>query len=35
VLGHRVLLNYDGLAENLSVPGLVDEVAKGVAEEAA
>ncbi len=34
VLGHRVLLNYDGLAENLSVPGLVDEVAKGVAEEA-
>jgi MoxR-like ATPase len=35
VLGHRVLLNYDGLAENLSVPGLVDEVAKGMAEEAA
>ena len=35
VLGHRVLLNYDGLAENLSVPGLVDEVAKGVAEKAA
>ena len=35
VLGHRVLLNYDGLAENLSVPGLVDEVAKGVTEEAA
>src|SRR6266436_10104304 len=24
VLAHRVLLNYDGLAENLSVPGLVD-----------
>ena len=35
VLGHRVLLNYDGLAENLSVPGLVDELAKGIAEEAA
>ena len=35
VLGHRVLLNYDGLAENLNVPGLVDELAKGVAEEAA
>ena len=28
VLGHRVLLNYDGLAENLSVPGLVAELAK-------
>ncbi|HEV7867255.1 MAG TPA: MoxR family ATPase [Chthoniobacteraceae bacterium] len=35
VLGHRVLLNYDGLAESLSVPGLVDEVAKLVPEEAA
>ena len=28
VLGHRVLLNYDGLAENLSVPGLVEEIAQ-------
>jgi len=35
VLGHRVLLNYDGLAENLSLPGLVDEVANGVPREAA
>ncbi len=35
VLGHRVLLNYDGLAENLSVPGLVDELARAVPEEAA
>jgi MoxR-like ATPase len=34
VLGHRVLLNYDGLAENLSVPGLVVEIAKGTAEAA-
>ena len=35
VLGHRVLLNYDGLAENLSVPGLVQEIAGAVPEEAA
>jgi MoxR-like ATPase len=35
VLGHRVLLNYDGLAENLSVPGLVQEIATAVPEEAA
>lgn len=35
VLGHRVLLNYDGLAENLSVPGLVDELATLVPQEAA
>jgi MoxR-like ATPase len=35
VLGHRVLLNYDGLAENISVPGLVDELAKAAAEQAA
>ena len=35
VLGHRVLLNYDGLAENLSVPGLVAEAGKVVPEEAA
>ena len=35
VLGHRVLLNYDGLAENLNVPGLVDEIAKLVPQEAA
>jgi MoxR-like ATPase len=35
VLGHRVLLNYDGLAENLSVPDLVAETAKLVPEEAA
>ncbi len=34
VLGHRVLLNYDGLAENLSVPDLVTETAKLVPEEA-
>jgi MoxR-like ATPase len=32
---HRVLLNYDGLAENVGVPALVDELAKVVAEEAA
>ena len=32
VLGHRVLLNYDGLAENLSVPALVEEIAKLVPE---
>jgi len=35
VLGHRVLLNYDGLAENLSVPDLVSELSRAVAEEAA
>jgi MoxR-like ATPase len=35
VLGHRVLLNYDGLAENLSVPGLVNEIAGATPEEAA
>jgi MoxR-like ATPase len=35
VLGHRVLLNYDGLAENLSVPALVTEAGKAVPEEAA
>jgi MoxR-like ATPase len=35
VLGHRVLLNYDGLAENLSVPGLVADAGKVVPEEAA
>jgi MoxR-like ATPase len=34
VLGHRVLLNYDGLAENLSVPGLVVEIAKETGEAA-
>lgn len=35
VLGHRVLLNYDGLAENISVPDLVQELAKSVPEQAA
>ncbi len=35
VLGHRVLLNYDGLAENLSVPRLVEEAGGTVPEEAA
>jgi MoxR-like ATPase len=35
VLGHRVLLNYDGLAESLSVPGLVQEIAAAVPEEMA
>jgi MoxR-like ATPase len=35
VLGHRILLNYDGLAENLSVPELVDDAARTVPEEAA
>ncbi len=35
VLCHRVLLNYDGLAENLSVPGLITEVAAAVPEQAA
>src|SRR5579863_322258 len=32
VLGHRVLLNYDGLAENLSVPALVVECLKSLNE---
>jgi len=35
VLAHRVLLNYDGLAENLSIPGLVDEIANALPKEAA
>jgi MoxR-like ATPase len=35
VLGHRVLLNYDGLAETVSVPELVNELARLVPEEAA
>jgi MoxR-like ATPase len=35
VLGHRVLLNYDGLAETISVADLVDELARVVQEEAA
>ena len=35
VLGHRILLNYDGLAENLSVPDLVTEIARNVPETAA
>lgn len=35
VLGHRVLLNYEGLAENVSVPALVVEAGKAVPEEAA
>lgn len=34
VLGHRVLLNYDGLAENLSVPNLIREIAAAVPTEA-
>ena len=35
VLGHRVLLNYDGLAETVSVPDLVAELTRLVPEEAA
>jgi MoxR-like ATPase len=35
VLGHRVLLNYDGLAENLDIPGLIEEIARDVPTEAA
>jgi MoxR-like ATPase len=35
VLGHRVLLNYDGLAENISVPGLIGEIAQSIPEAAA
>jgi MoxR-like ATPase len=35
VLGHRVLLNYDGLAENLSIPGLIEEITRDVPAEAA
>ena len=35
VLGHRILLNYDGLAESLSIPALVNEIAAGVPEQAA
>ena len=35
VLGHRVLLNYDGLAENLDMAKLVEEIGKGAPEEAA
>jgi MoxR-like ATPase len=33
VLQHRVLLNYDGQAENLSVPELIDELLAHVGEE--
>jgi MoxR-like ATPase len=33
VLQHRVLLNYDGLAEDVSVPELVHDVAEQVTEE--
>ena len=33
VLQHRVLLNYDGQAENLSVPALVDEIVQHAPEE--
>ncbi len=33
VLQHRILLNYDGQAENLKVPALVHEVMEAVAEE--
>jgi MoxR-like ATPase len=35
VLGHRVLLNYDGLAENISVPALVGDLSREVPEVAA
>jgi MoxR-like ATPase len=35
VFRHRVLLNYDGLAENVSVPDLLKEVVGHVQEEAA
>jgi len=35
VLGHRVLLNYDGLAENVGVPAMVGEIAQGLPEAAA
>ncbi len=34
VLQHRVLLNYDGLAENVRVTDLVGEVIEGLPEEA-
>jgi len=34
VLQHRVLLNYDGQAENIQVPELVAEIVAGVPEEA-
>ena len=34
VLGHRILLNYDGLAESLSIPRLVNEIAAAVPEQA-
>ena len=33
VLQHRILLNYDGQAENLSVPALVDEIVQHAPEE--
>jgi MoxR-like ATPase len=35
VLGHRVLLNYDGLADNVSVVAMVDELLGLVPEQAA
>ena len=34
VLGHRILLNYDGLAESLSIPRLVNDIAAAVPEQA-
>jgi MoxR-like ATPase len=33
VLQHRVLLNYDGQAENISVAALIQEVLSAVPEE--
>jgi MoxR-like ATPase len=35
VLGHRVLLNYDGLAENIGVAGLVGGIVREIPEAAA
>jgi MoxR-like ATPase len=35
VLQHRIILNYDGQAEGLSIPTLIDEIVAATAEEAA
>ena len=34
ILGHRILLNYDGQADNVQIPELVDEILSSVPEEA-
>ena len=34
ILGHRILLNYDGQADNVQIPELVAEILREVPEEA-